>query len=196
MSDERYRERQQRLKDKVDARVAAAQDERGIVIVFTGNGKGKTTAAFGTATRAVGHGKKVGVIQFIKGTWPNGERNLLEPHGVEFQVMATGFTWNTQDRDSDTAACLAVWEHARRMLADDQLDLVLLDELTYMVAYDYLPLESVLSALRERPAHQSVIITGRGCHRDIIELADTVSELRPVKHAFDAGIKAQMGIDY
>ncbi|WP_275350137.1 cob(I)yrinic acid a,c-diamide adenosyltransferase [Klebsiella pneumoniae] len=196
MSDERYRERQQRLKDKVDARVAAAQDERGIVMVFTGNGKGKTTAAFGTATRAVGHGKKVGVIQFIKGTWPNGERNLLEPHGVEFQVMATGFTWNTQDRDSDTAACLAVWEHARRMLADDQLDLVLLDELTYMVAYDYLPMESVLSALRERPAHQSVIITGRGCHRDIIELADTVSELRPVKHAFDAGIKAQMGIDY
>lgn len=196
MSDERYRERQQRLKDKVDARVAAAQDERGIVMVFTGNGKGKTTAAFGTATRAVGHGKKVGVIQFIKGTWPNGERNLLEPHGVEFEVMATGFTWNTQDRDSDTAACLAVWEHARRMLADDQLDLVLLDELTYMVAYDYLPLESVLSALRERPAHQSVIITGRGCHRDIIELADTVSELRPVKHAFDAGIKAQMGIDY
>ena len=196
MSDERYRERQQRLKDKVDARVAAAQDERGIVMVFTGNGKGKTTAAFGTATRAVGHGKKVGVIQCIKGTWPNGERNLLEPHGVEFQVMATGFTWNTQDRDSDTAACLAVWEHARRMLADDQLDLVLLDELTYMVAYDYLPLESVLSALRERPAHQSVIITGRGCHRDIIELADTVSELRPVKHAFDAGIKAQMGIDY
>lgn len=196
MSDERYRERQQRLKDKVDARVAAAQDERGIVMVFTGNGKGKTTAAFGTATRAVGHGKKVGVIQFIKGTWPNGERNLLEPHGVEFQVMATGFTWNTQDRDSDTAACLAVWEHARRMLADDQLDLVLLDELTYMVAYDYLPLESVLSALRERPAHQTVFITGRGCHRDIIELADTVSELRPVKHAFDAGIKAQMGIDY
>lgn len=105
MSDERYRERQQRLKDKVDARVAAAQDERGIVMVFTGNGKGKTTAAFGTATRAVGHGKKVGVIQFIKGTSPNGERNSLEPHGVEFQVMATGFTRNTEDRDSDTAAC-------------------------------------------------------------------------------------------
>ena len=196
MSDERYRERQQRLKDKVDARVAAAQDERGIVMVFTGNGKGKTTAAFGTATRAVGHGKKVGVIQFIKGTWPNGERNLLEPHGVEFQVMATGFTWNTQDRESDTAACLAVWEHGRRMLADESLDLVLLDELTYMVAYDYLPLEDVLTALRNRPAHQTVIITGRGCHREITELADTVSELRPVKHAFDAGIKAQIGIDY
>ncbi|HEM8796602.1 cob(I)yrinic acid a,c-diamide adenosyltransferase [Klebsiella michiganensis] len=196
MSDERHRERQQRVKDKVDARVAAAQEERGIVIVFTGNGKGKTTAAFGTVTRAVGHGKKAAVVQFIKGTWPNGERNLLEPHGVEFQVMATGFTWNTQDRESDTAACLAVWEHGRRMLADESLDLVLLDELTYMVAYDYLPLEEVLTVLRNRPAHQTVIITGRGCHREITELADTVSELRPVKHAFDAGIKAQMGIDY
>ncbi|MDU3202191.1 MAG: cob(I)yrinic acid a,c-diamide adenosyltransferase [Klebsiella sp.] len=196
MSDERHRERQQRVKDKVDARVAAAQEERGIVIVFTGNGKGKTTAAFGTVTRAVGHGKKAAVVQFIKGTWPNGERNLLEPHGVEFQVMATGFTWNTQDRESDTAACLAVWEHGRRMLADESLDLVLLDELTYMVAYDYLPLEEVLTALRNRPAHQTVIITGRGCHREITELADTVSELRPVKHAFEAGIKAQMGIDY
>lgn len=196
MSEERYQQRQQRVKDHVDARVAAAQDERGIIIVFTGNGKGKTTAAFGTVTRAVGHGKKVGVIQFIKGTWPNGERNLLEPHGVEFQVMATGFTWDTQNREADTAACLAVWEHAQRMLADETLDMVLLDELTYMVAYNYLPLEAVLSALQARPAQQTVIITGRGCHRDILELADTVSELRPVKHAFDAGVKAQIGIDY
>ncbi|ELY6332018.1 cob(I)yrinic acid a,c-diamide adenosyltransferase [Cronobacter sakazakii] len=196
MSDERYQRRQQRVKEKVDARVAAAQDERGIVIVFTGNGKGKTTAAFGTVTRAVGHGKKAAVIQFIKGEWPNGERNLLEPHGVEFQVMATGFTWDTQNRESDTAACQAVWQHGKRMLADASLDLVVLDELTYMVAYDYLALEEVLTALRARPAHQTVIITGRGCHRDILEYADTVSELRPVKHAFDAGIKAQNGIDY
>ena len=189
MSEDRHQQRQQRLKEQVDARVAAAQDERGILIVFTGNGKGKTTAAFGTATRAVGHGQKVGVIQFIK-------RNLLEPHGVEFQVMATGFTWDTQNRETDTAACLAVWEHAKRMLSDPSLNMVLLDEITYMVAYDYLPLEAVLAALKNRPAHQTVIVTGRGCHRDILELADTVSELRPVKHAFDAGIKAQMGIDY
>ena len=196
MSDDRHRERQQRLKEKVDARVAQAQEERGILLVLTGNGKGKTTAAFGTATRAVGHGKKVGVIQFIKGDWPNGERNLLEPHGVEFQVMATGFTWDTQNRESDTEACLSVWQHARRMMADERLDLVILDELTYMVAYDYLPLEEVLTALRNRPHHQTVIVTGRGCHRDIMEMADTVSELRPVKHAFDAGIKAQIGIDY
>ncbi|EOC1607997.1 cob(I)yrinic acid a,c-diamide adenosyltransferase [Cronobacter turicensis] len=196
MSDERYQQRQQRVKEKVEARVAAAQDERGIVIVFTGNGKGKTTAAFGTVTRVVGHGKKAAVIQFIKGEWPNGERNLLEPHGVEFQVMATGFTWDTQNRESDTAACQAVWQHGKRMLADASLDLVVLDELTYMVAYDYLALEDVLTALRGRPAHQTVIITGRGCHRDILDYADTVSELRPVKHAFDAGIKAQIGIDY
>ncbi|EGT4274876.1 cob(I)yrinic acid a,c-diamide adenosyltransferase [Cronobacter sakazakii] len=196
MSDEGYQQRQQRVKEKVAARVAAAQDERGIVIVFTGNGKGKTTAAFGTVTRAVGHGKKAAVIQFIKGEWPNGERNLLEPYGVEFQVMATGFTWDTQNRESDTAACQAVWQHGKRMLADASLDLVVLDELTYMVAYNYLALEEVLTALRERPAHQTVIITGRGCHRDILEYADTVSELRPVKHAFDAGIKAQIGIDY
>ncbi|EOT1256706.1 cob(I)yrinic acid a,c-diamide adenosyltransferase [Cronobacter sakazakii] len=196
MSDERYQQRQQRVKEKVAARVAAAQDERGIVIVFTGNGKGKTTAAFGTVTRAVGHGKKAAVIQFIKGEWPNGERNLLEPYGVEFQVMATGFTWDTQNRESDTAACQAVWQHGKRMLADASLDLVVLDELTYMVAYNYLALEEVLTALRARPAHQTVIITGRGCHRDILEYADTVSELRPVKHAFDAGIKAQIGIDY
>lgn len=196
MSEDRYQQRQQRQKEKVDARIADAQEERGILIVFTGNGKGKTTAAFGTATRAVGHGKKVGVIQFIKGQWPNGERNLLEPHGVEFQVMATGFTWETQNRETDTAACLAVWEHGKRMLADAELDMVILDELTYMVAYDYLPLEEVLSALANRPANQTVIITGRGCHREILDIADTVSELRPVKHAFDAGVKAQIGIDY
>ncbi|WP_300001685.1 cob(I)yrinic acid a,c-diamide adenosyltransferase [uncultured Cedecea sp.] len=196
MSDSRYQQRQQRHKEKVDAGIARAQEERGILIVFTGNGKGKTTAAFGTVTRAVGHQKKAGVIQFIKGTWPNGERNLLEPLGVEFQVMATGFTWETQNRETDTQACLDTWQHALRMLADEHLDLVVLDELTYMVTYGYLALEEVIAALNARPAHQTVIITGRACHRDLLELADTVSELRPVKHAFESGIKAQQGIDY
>lgn len=195
-ADDRHKQRQQRLKDQVDARVAAATESRGILMVYTGNGKGKTTAAFGTATRAVGHQKRVGVIQFIKGEWPNGERNLLEPHGVEFQVMSTGFTWDTQNRETDTAACLQVWQHGKRMLQDPALDLVILDELTYMVSFDYLPLTEVLEALQQRPAHQSVIITGRGCHREIIELADTVSEMRSVKHAFDAGIQAQQGIDW
>lgn len=195
-SDNRHQQRQQRLKDHVDARIAAATDMRGILMVFTGNGKGKTTAAFGTATRAVGHGKRVGVIQFIKGEWPNGERQLLEPHGVEFHVMATGFTWETQSRETDSIACESVWQHGLRMLADEQLDLVILDELTYMVSYDYLPLPALLTALQQRPTHQSVIITGRGCHRDILEIADTVTEMRPVKHAFDAGIQAQQGIDW
>ena len=191
-----HQQRQQKLKEKVEARIAAATETRGIVMVFTGNGKGKTTAAFGTAARAVGHQKRVGVIQFIKGEWPNGERNLLEPHGVEFQVMATGFTWDTQNRETDTAACLEVWQHGKRMLADPTLDLVVLDELTYMVSFDYLPLEEVIAALRNRPSQQSVIITGRGCHRDLLALADTVTEMRPVKHAFDAGIQAQQGIDW
>ena len=196
MSESRYQQRQQRQKEHVDARIAQAQEERGILIVFTGNGKGKTTAAFGTVTRAVGHHKKAGVIQFIKGTWPNGERNALEPLGVEFQVMGTGFTWETQNRETDSTACQVVWQEAKRMLADNSLNLVVLDELTYMVTYDYLALEEVIEALKARPAHQSVIITGRACHREIIELADTVSEMRPVKHAFESGVKAQMGIDY
>jgi cob(I)alamin adenosyltransferase len=196
MSDDRHQQRQQRLKEKVDARIAAATDVRGILMVFTGNGKGKTTAAFGTVTRAVGHGLKAGIIQFIKGEWPNGEKNLLQQHGVEFQVMATGFTWDTQNRQTDTEAAQRVWQHGLRMLADDSLDLVVLDELTYMLSYDYLPLNDVIIALQQRPAHQSVIITGRGCHRDLLEMADTVTEMRPVKHAFDAGIQAQQGIDW
>ncbi|MGC1052332.1 cob(I)yrinic acid a,c-diamide adenosyltransferase [Pantoea agglomerans] len=196
MADDRHQQRQQRLKEQVDARIAAATEVRGILMVFTGNGKGKTTAAFGTALRATGHGKRAAAIQFIKGDWPNGERNLLEQHGIEFQVMATGFTWDTQNRETDTAACLAVWQHAKRMLADEQLDLVVLDEITYMVSMDYLPLEELIAALQQRPAHQSVIITGRGCHRSLTEMADTVTEMRPVKHAFDAGIQAQQGIDW
>lgn len=195
MSD-RHQQRQQRLKEQVDARIAAATETRGILMVFTGNGKGKTTAAFGTALRACGHGKNVAAVQFIKGEWPNGERNSLAQHGVEFQVMATGFTWETQNRASDTAACQQVWQHARRMLQDASLDLVILDEITYMVSMDYLDLDELIAALQQRPLQQSVIITGRGCHRTLLEMADTVSEMRPVKHAFDAGIQAQQGIDW
>ncbi|RYJ12274.1 cob(I)yrinic acid a,c-diamide adenosyltransferase [Rahnella variigena] len=196
MTEDRHKQRQQKLKEQVDARIDAAKEQRGILIVFTGNGKGKTTAAFGTVTRAVGHGMRAAVIQFIKGEWQNGEKNLLEPHGVEFQVMATGFTWETQNKETDTEACQAVWQHGKRMLADAALDLVVLDELTYMVSFGYLDLQDVVDALNARPAHQTVIITGRGCHRDLLEMADTVSELRPVKHAFDAGIMAQKGIDW
>ncbi|GIU02810.1 cob(I)yrinic acid a,c-diamide adenosyltransferase [Shewanella morhuae] len=193
---DRHKERQQKLKQGVDAKIAAAQEEKGILLVLTGNGKGKSTSGFGTVARAVGHGKKAAVVQFIKGTWECGERNLLEGAGVAFHVMGTGFTWETQDKEKDTAAALLAWEVAEQLLQDESIDCVMLDELTYMVSYHYLDVERVLTALRNRPPMQHVIITGRACHRAIIELADTVSEVQPLKHAFEAGIKAQQGFDY
>ncbi|WP_409422984.1 cob(I)yrinic acid a,c-diamide adenosyltransferase [Pseudaeromonas sp. ZJS20] len=193
---ERHQARQQRLKEKVDARIAAAQEERGLLIVITGDGKGKSTSGFGTVCRAVGHGLKPAVAQFIKGTWACGERSLLAGAGVPFAVMATGFTWETQDKAKDTEAALTVWQTAKGWLTDPTIDLVLLDELTYMLAYGYLDLDEVLEAIVARPPHQHVVVTGRGCHRALLELADTVSEVKKIKHAFDAGIKAQQGIDW
>lgn len=193
---DKHRQRQQKRKEQVDIRVAAATEKRGILIVFTGNGKGKSTAAFGTATRAVGHGKTVGVAQFIKGQWDNGEYNTLHPLGVEFHIMGTGFTWETQNRETDIEAATAVWQESKRMLADPNYDLVVLDELTYMLAYRYLDIQEVIAAVENRPVQQTVIVTGRGCHSQLLALADTVSEMRPVKHAFDSGIQAQEGIDW
>ncbi|WP_148242596.1 cob(I)yrinic acid a,c-diamide adenosyltransferase [Enterobacter asburiae] len=193
---DKHRQRQQKRKEQVDIRVAAATEKKGILIVFTGNGKGKSTAAFGTATRAVGHGKTVGVAQFIKGQWDNGEYNTLHPLGVEFHIMGTGFTWETQNRETDIEAATAVWQESKRMLADPSYDLVVLDELTYMLAYHYLDTREVIAAVENRPVQQTVIVTGRGCHSQLLALADTVSEMRPVKHAFDSGIQAQEGIDW
>ncbi|MCE2572569.1 cob(I)yrinic acid a,c-diamide adenosyltransferase [Motilimonas eburnea] len=193
---QRHKQRQQRIKEQVDARVANATDEKGILMVITGNGKGKSTAGFGTVARAVGHGLSASVVQFIKGTWDCGERDLLSQHGVKFHVMGTGFTWETQDREKDMKAAAQAWADAEKLLQDERIDLVLLDELTYMVTYKYLELEQVLTALQNRPKHQHVVITGRACHRGIIEIADTVSEVQSIKHAFEAGIKAQKGFDY
>ncbi|MEZ9302170.1 cob(I)yrinic acid a,c-diamide adenosyltransferase [Vibrio breoganii] len=193
---DRHQQRQQKLKEKVDEKIAAATEEKGLVLVITGNGKGKSTSGFGTVARAVGHGFSCGVAQFIKGTWDNGERNLLEQHGVTFHVMATGFTWETQNKEADTEAAQVVWQECKKMLQDPSLDLVLLDELTYMVSFDYIDLDEVINAIEQRPTQQSVVITGRGAHRSLIELADTVSEVRNVKHAFDSGIMARKGIDW
>ncbi|ABV88690.1 cob(I)yrinic acid a,c-diamide adenosyltransferase [Shewanella pealeana] len=193
---ERHKARQQRIKEGVDAKIARAQEEKGILLVLTGNGKGKSTSGFGTVVRAVGHGKKAAVVQFIKGNWDCGERTLLEGAGVEFHVMGTGFTWETQDREKDTAAAVKAWEATEKLLKDETIDLVMLDELTYMVSYHYLEVERVIEALKNRPPMQHVIVTGRACHRAIVDLADTVSEVQPVKHAFEAGIKAQPGFDY
>ncbi len=191
-----HKKRMQKLKDKVDSRVKAATDERGLLIVITGNGKGKSTSGFGTVARAVGHGLTAAVAQYIKGTWTCGERQLLEGAGVKFSVMATGFTWNTQDKEKDIAAAQEVWQKCKALLNDTNLDLVLLDELTYMLSYKYLDLDEVIEALNNRPKNQHVIITGRACHRAIIDLADTVSEVQSIKHAFESGIKAQKGIDW
>ncbi|WP_172564057.1 cob(I)yrinic acid a,c-diamide adenosyltransferase [Vibrio navarrensis] len=194
--ESRHKERQQKIKQQVDAKIAAAQEEKGLLLVITGNGKGKSTSGFGTIARAVGHGKKCAVAQFIKGTWDNGERNLLEKLGVEFQVMATGFTWETQNKETDTQAAQQVWQECKRMLKDESLDVLLFDELTYMVSYGYIDLDDVVNALAQRPHMQSVVITGRGAHRTLIEMADTVSEVRNVKHAFESGIKALKGVDW
>jgi cob(I)alamin adenosyltransferase len=196
LKQQRHRERQQRLKTQVDSAVAAATDEKGLLLVITGNGKGKSTSGFGTVARAVGHGFTAAVVQFIKGSWDCGERNLLQQHGVQFAVMATGFTWDTQDKAADIAAAEQVWQQAEQFLADPAIDVVLLDELTYMLSYHYLPLERIEQALLQRPPTQHVVITGRACHRRLIELADTVSEVQNIKHAFDHGIKAQRGIDW
>ena len=191
-----HQKRQQKLKEQVDARIASATIDKGLLLVITGNGKGKSTAGFGVVARATGHGQKAAVVQFIKGGWECGERNLLQQHGVPFAVMATGFTWDTQNRETDSAAAQQVWQQAKQFLQDPALDLVLLDELTYMVAYDYIALDDVLAALQNRPATQHVVITGRGCHRALLELADTVSEVQNIKHAFDSGVRAQQGVDW
>ncbi|MFY8298333.1 cob(I)yrinic acid a,c-diamide adenosyltransferase [Pseudoalteromonas sp. SS15] len=193
---DRHQQRQQKVKEKVDEKVAAANIEKGIFQVITGNGKGKSTSGFGVVTRCVGHGQNAAVAQFIKGMWDCGERNLLEKVGVPFAVMKTGFTWETQNRETDTAAAIETWQQAKKWLADESIDLVLLDELTYMVSYDYLDLDEVISAIENRPKMQSVIVTGRGAHRRLTELADTVSEVRNVKHAFESGVKALKGFDY
>jgi len=191
-----HKERMQKTKEKVDAEIESAQDERGLLIVITGNGKGKSTSGFGTIARAVGHGLKAAVVQYIKGSWACGERELLTNAGVEFHVMNTGFTWNTQDKEKDIAAAQRVWQETKRLLTDESIEVLLLDEITYMVSYKYIDLDEVISALKNRPAMQHVIITGRSCHRVLIELADTVSEVQSVKHAFDSGVKAQKGIDW
>lgn len=193
---EKHVKKARNRKIKVDKGVERAKEERGIMLVITGNGKGKSTAGFGNVTRCVGHGYKAAVVQFIKGKWASGERNLLEKLEVPFAVMGTGFTWETQNKELDIAAAKAVWEEAKVFLKDPSIHLVLLDELTYMLSYDYLPKEEVLAALANRPKEQSVVVTGRRASEELIAMADTVSDIQDTKHAFKAGIKARQGIDW
>jgi cob(I)alamin adenosyltransferase len=196
--DAKHKAAMEKQKASVDASIAAADDERGVAILLTGNGKGKTSSAFGMVMRALGYGHKVGVVQFIKGEQLSGEELYLRDHcpQVAFYQMGTGFTWDTQDRSADIEAAERTWAVARPMLEDPSFDLVVLDELTYMIAYDYLPEGDIVAALRNRPREQSVVVTGRGGGKALQDIMDTVSEVKDVKHAFNAGIKARKGVDY
>ena len=194
----RHKAAMEKQKEKVDASIAAADEERGVAILLTGNGKGKTSSAFGMVMRALGYGQKVGVVQFIKGVQLSGEEMYVRNHcpQVSFHQMGTGFTWDTQDRSGDIKAAEDTWAIAAPMLADPSYDLVVLDELTYMLSYSYLDEAMVLDALKNRPREQSVVVTGRGGGSAIREIMDTVSEVKDVKHAYNAGIKARVGVDY
>lgn len=196
-----HRERAQRKKALVDRRIARATIDRGVVVVNTGNGKGKSSSGFGMLARSLGHGFRCGVVQFIKGSFSTGEDHFFRTMGeafadrLDYHVMGEGFTWETQDRDRDIACAQAAWAVAARMLGDERYDYVLLDELNIALVKDYIAVEQVLAALAARPPRQHVVITGRGAPRALVEAADTVTEMRVVKHAFKAGIKAQKGVE-
>ena len=185
-------------KEKVDANIAAANESRGVSVLLTGDGKGKTSSAFGMVLRAMGYGQKIGVVQFIKGQQLSGEETFVRDKcpDIAFYQMGTGFTWDTQDRTGDIEAAEKTWAFAEPLLQDASYDLVILDELTYMIAYKYLDQERILKAITERPVNQSVVVTGRGGGTELQSIMDTVSEVKCVKHAFQAGIKAREGVDF
>ena len=196
--DRRHAEKMRKRKAARDRMLATKTIEKGLLIVHTGKGKGKSTAAFGLAARAIGNGMKVGVVQFVKGKWATGERAVLErfPDLVTVQVMGEGFTWDTQDRQRDIAAAKKAWESAQAFLADPSYRLVVLDELNIVLRYDYLDLDDVLAGLAARNPDQHVVVTGRNAKPALIEMADLVTEMTEVKHPFRAGVKAQVGIEF
>ncbi|MGE5546638.1 MAG: cob(I)yrinic acid a,c-diamide adenosyltransferase [Solirubrobacterales bacterium] len=196
--ERRHKEKMAKKKASRDKLMAKKQGEKGLVIVHTGPGKGKSTAAFGMVVRCVGHGMKVGVVQFIKGAWDTAERRVLEGFGdlVTFKAMGEGFTWETQDRTRDVAAAERAWEVAAAMLADPAYRMVVLDEINVALRYDYLALADVLAALAARPEGQHVVLTGRNAPQPLIEAADLVTEMALVKHPFREGVKAQPGVEF
>lgn len=198
MTQSRYERAMQRQKEAVNAGIARADQERSLLVLLTGDGKAKTTSGFGMVLRTLGWGQRAAVVQFIKGTQPSGEELLLRERFPEVPLiqMGTGFTWDSQNFAGDQAAAERTWAEAARLLQDPQLDLLLLDELTYMLAYRFLDEAMVLAALQQRRPGLSVVVTGRGGGTALRELADTVSEVRNVKHSYEQGIKARKGIDY
>jgi len=200
MSDDeaarRYKVRAGRHKAAVDAKIAAATTDKGLLLVITGNGKGKSSSAFGMVARTLGYGRRAAVFQFIKGTEDVGERAFFTlQFGCSWNICGEGFTWETQNRERDIAAARAGWAKACVALADPEVSLVVLDELTYLVTYRYLDLDEIMPSILARPPMQHVVITGRAAHQALIDAADTVSSVQDVKHAFRAGIRAQEGID-
>ncbi|PKM05493.1 MAG: cob(I)yrinic acid a,c-diamide adenosyltransferase [Gammaproteobacteria bacterium HGW-Gammaproteobacteria-6] len=196
--DERHRLRMQRKKAVVDEKIAQAQNEHGLLLVLTGNGKGKSSSAFGMAARSLGHGMQVGIVQFIKGARSTGEETFFRrfPEQVRYHVMGAGFTWETQDRQADIAKAEAAWAVAVELMSDAEVALVVLDELNIALKYGYLSLDQVLRDIGSRPLAQHVVVTGRGAPAELIEAADTVTEMGVVKHAFKSGIKAQKGVEF
>lgn len=198
-TEEQHSEKMKKKQAAHDRIVAAKTVEKGLLIVHTGKGKGKTTAALGMVVRAIGHGKKVGVVQFVKGAMETGEKAVFAafPHNVEFLPMGDGFTWDTQDRAQDIASARKAWDEVKRMIADPAYAMVLADELNIVLRYDYLPLDEVLDVLAARPEMTHVIVTGRNAPQALIERADLVTEMTMVKHPFrEQGVKAQVGIEY
>ena len=200
MSDQQnttHKKKMEKLKENIDASIEAANIERGVGILLTGNGKGKSSSAFGMVIRALGYDYKVGVVQFIKGQQLSGEEIYIREKcpSVSFHQMNTGFTWETQDRAADIAAAEKSWSVAEEMLRDDRYHLVVLDELTYMLSFKYLSEDRILEALNNRPENQSVVVTGRGGGKALVEWADTVSEIKEIKHAYNEGIMARKGVD-
>ena len=195
---ERHRAKMARRKAVQDAEVAEKKIEKGLLIVNTGPGKGKSTAAFGLALRMLGHGRRVGVVQFVKGAWHTGEKDALEKFGdlVTWHTMGEGFTWETQDLARDIAAAEAAWAKVRELMADETIALLILDELNIALRYDYLPLEQVVAELQARRRDLHIVVTGRNAKPELVEAADLVTEMGAVKHHFKAGVKAQQGIEF
>jgi len=195
-STDEHKQQMQEQQQQVRAKIAQAKTRRGIIIYLYGNGKGKSSSAFGTLIRSIGHGKRGAVVQFIKGKWKTGEQAIFRQLGVEHLVMGTGFTWDTQDREQDIAAAEAVWNQAAPMSRDPAYDLSVLAEFTYMFKYGDLSIAADSEVLQARPAQQNVMITGRDPIPELLEIADTISEVKEIRHAFNHGIKAQKGIEY
>ena len=194
----RHAEKMKKKKAARDKIIATKTIEKGLTIVHTGKGKGKSTAAFGMVFRALGNDMRVGVVQFVKGKWGTGERVILEKLGdqVEMATMGEGFTWETQDRQRDIEAAGQAWEKAKAMIMDDQLDMVLCDELNIVLRYDYLDVNDIIETLKAKPEMKHVIITGRNAKEELMEFADLVTEMEMVKHPFRSGVKAQVGIEF